>query len=184
MGDPLLSTSRKPDDQQQAYEVYAALGAKRSYAQVAQHLHCSLATVKRMAKRHDWPRRVAEHDADAARRVADRAMQTGVEEQNRNRKIVQMALLKLAKAIAEGKVKMQLGDLDRLMRLEAFLGGTPGQPTVPSGPLTAEQLADMIEEYHLAPIHIQKEANRIYEQRYAPRTQPTVSKSGREETGP
>lgn len=36
-----------------------------------------------------------------------------------------MAVLQLAKAIAEGEVKMSLSDLDKLIRLEAFLSDEP-----------------------------------------------------------
>ncbi|MFH1312330.1 MAG: hypothetical protein ABIJ00_03805, partial [Candidatus Eisenbacteria bacterium] len=39
----------------------------------------------------------------------------------RNRKIVEMGLIKVAQAIAEGKVKPTITDLDRLIRLEEFL---------------------------------------------------------------
>ncbi|MFH1219370.1 MAG: hypothetical protein V1694_02840 [Candidatus Eisenbacteria bacterium] len=39
----------------------------------------------------------------------------------RNRKLVEMRLVQVAKAIAEGKVKPSVSDLDKLIRLEEFL---------------------------------------------------------------
>jgi hypothetical protein len=36
-----------------------------------------------------------------------------------------MAILQLAKAVAEGQVKMTLSDLDKLIRLEAYLNDEP-----------------------------------------------------------
>ncbi len=36
-----------------------------------------------------------------------------------------MALVQLARAVADGQVKMNLGDLDRLIRLESFLRDEP-----------------------------------------------------------
>ncbi|MFH1219366.1 MAG: hypothetical protein V1694_02820 [Candidatus Eisenbacteria bacterium] len=39
----------------------------------------------------------------------------------RNLKIIEMGLLQVAKAMAEGKVKPTVSDLDRLIRLEEFL---------------------------------------------------------------
>jgi len=39
----------------------------------------------------------------------------------RNLKIVRAALVKLARGIAEGRVRMQMGDLERLVRLEEHL---------------------------------------------------------------
>ena len=52
-------------------------------------------------------------------------MNDEVSRREQSLKIVQMATLQLAKAIAEGEVKMTLGDLDKLIRLEAFLRDEP-----------------------------------------------------------
>jgi hypothetical protein len=59
--------------------------------------------------------------ATAAAVIRDRAMREGTEGAVRNRKIVEMGLIKVAQAIAEGKVKPTMTDLDRLIRLEEFL---------------------------------------------------------------
>ena len=39
-----------------------------------------------------------------------------------------MALVKLAKGIADGSVRMQLGDLERLIRLQDYVDGPPLKP--------------------------------------------------------
>ena len=51
-----------------------------------------------------------------------------------------MALVRLAKAIADGKVRMQLGDLERLIRLQKSL--EPANPLTGNFemPITAEEL--------------------------------------------
>jgi hypothetical protein len=46
----------------------------------------------------------------------------------RNRKLVEMGLVQVARTIAEGKVKMTVSDLDRLIRLEEYLMEGPGGP--------------------------------------------------------
>ena len=120
----LLTTEQ--EHHKRAFEQYYALGEKRSYQQVAEQMGVSPSTVKLWARSFGWRRRVQERNAEVARRVADRAIQTGVEEHDRNRKIVQMALMRLAKAIADGKVKMQMGDLDRLIRLQQYLDSVDG----------------------------------------------------------
>ncbi len=61
-----------------------------------------------------------------------------------------MALVQLAKAVADGQVKMSLGDLDKLIRLESFLRDEPdsGQEVV-FGDLrnkSRAELQDMIRE--------------------------------------
>ncbi|MFH1220080.1 MAG: hypothetical protein V1694_06460 [Candidatus Eisenbacteria bacterium] len=56
-----------------------------------------------------------------AGQVAERSMKDGIERGVRNLKIIEMGLLQVAKAIADGKVKPTVSDLDRLIRLEEFL---------------------------------------------------------------
>jgi len=49
----------------------------------------------------------------------------GASRRERSLQIVHLAMVQLAKAIAEGEVKMTLADLDKLIRLEAFLSDEP-----------------------------------------------------------
>ena len=109
------------ENHRKAFEMYFALGEKRSYRQIAQQLGVSLPTIKNWAAEFDWRRRIAERDAEVGRRMADRTLQSSVEERERNKKIIHMALMKVAKAIAEGKVKAKISDLDCLLRLQTFL---------------------------------------------------------------
>jgi hypothetical protein len=105
-------------------------------------MQVALSTVKLWAGHHGWQERIRERDAVVARQAADQALHSSVEEQSRNRKIVQLALVRLAKAIANGQVKMQLGDLDRLIRLQAFLDG---QEDLRLEDRTPEQIAAFID---------------------------------------
>jgi len=111
-----------------AFEFYYALGEGRSYRQVAEESGVSLGTVKLWGRSFDWSGRIAERDADVARAMADRSMKKGMERGLRNSKIIEMGLVQVAKAIAEGKVKMTVSDLDRLIRLEEYLTEGPGGP--------------------------------------------------------
>ncbi|MFH1220087.1 MAG: hypothetical protein V1694_06495 [Candidatus Eisenbacteria bacterium] len=58
-------------------------------------------------------------------------MKDTIERGVRNLKIIEMGLLQVAKAIADGKVKPSVSDLDRLIRLEEFLReeGKAGEQT-------------------------------------------------------
>jgi len=107
-----------------AFELYYSLGAGRSYKRVANKVGVSPSTVKLWSRSFDWRQRIRERDANVARQAADQAMQANVNEQSRNLKIVRVALLKVAKAIAGGHVRVQIGDLDRLIRLEEHLTGS------------------------------------------------------------
>lgn len=111
--------------QVKAFEYYYSLGEHRSYDKVAAKFGVARSTVKLWGKSFGWKEKVRERDLDVAREVATRTLDSKVSRQERNTQIIQMAILQLAKAVAEGQVKMTLSDLDKLIRLEAFLSDEP-----------------------------------------------------------
>jgi transposase len=109
------------ESHKKAFEFYYGLGEGRSYRHVAEEFGVSLGAVKVWGRSFDWKRRIGKRDAEVARALADENTKDGVERTARNRKIVGLALIQVAKAIAEGKVRPTISDLDRLIRLEEFL---------------------------------------------------------------
>ena len=114
------------DHHRKAFDLYASHGHGRSYEKVAEALRVSVAGVKKWGRTFDWRRRLQERELDTARQIADRTLQTTITDQERYHKIVRMAVTKLAKAIAEDRVRLQAADLDRLIRLEDYLSHTQG----------------------------------------------------------
>jgi hypothetical protein len=112
-----------------AFEFYYGLGEGRSYKLVAGEFGVVLGTVKMWGRVFGWKQRCHERDAEVARAMADRSLEENMESLARNRRIVKMGLIQVAKAVAEGKVKVTMADLDRLVRLEEYLReeGGPGQ---------------------------------------------------------
>jgi hypothetical protein len=108
-----------------AFEHYYGLGEQRSYERVATALSVAPSTVKLWARSFGWRDRLCERDLEVAREVAGRTMTEEVSRRERSLQIVHLAMVQLAKAIAEGEVKMTLADLDKLIRLEAFLCDEP-----------------------------------------------------------
>ena len=108
-----------------AFERYYGLGELRSYKRIANEFGIALSTVKLWGKSFRWNERIQGRELQIARDVANRTIGEEVSRRERSLQIVQMALLQLAKAVAEGQVKMTLGDLDRIIRLEAFLCDEP-----------------------------------------------------------
>ncbi len=108
-----------------AFEHYYALGEQRSYERVAEEFQVAASTVKLWARSFGWQDRVRRRDIEIAREVADRTVTGEVDRRERSLQIVHMALVQLAKAIAEGDIRMTLSDLDKLVRLEAFLSDEP-----------------------------------------------------------
>ncbi|MBI5866938.1 MAG: hypothetical protein HZB43_01380 [candidate division Zixibacteria bacterium] len=118
--DPIASES---DRHKEAFELYYAQGEKRSFPRLAKALGVSMAALKVWSKSFSWQKRLQERDAAVARQAADQVIGSAVVNATRKRKMVELALMKVIKAINSDKVKIQVGDLDRLLRLSAFLDG-------------------------------------------------------------
>jgi transposase len=119
-----MSQPRTPQtepEHHQAFELFASLGERRTYRGVASQLGVSERTIRHWARQGNWKQLLREREVEGARRLADQTLESTVTQRSRNRKIVEMALVRLAKAVAEGKVRMQLGDIERLIRLQADL---------------------------------------------------------------
>jgi hypothetical protein len=108
-----------------ALEHNNGLGEGRSYERVAAEFQVAASTVKLWARSFRWQDRVRDRDIEIAREVAGRTMSDEVNRRERSLQIVHLALVQLAKAIAEGDLRMTLSDLDKLIRLEAFLCDEP-----------------------------------------------------------
>jgi hypothetical protein len=111
--------------QAKAFEYYLSLGEHRSYEKVAAEFGVAQSTVKLWGKSFGWKDRIRERDGQVAREVATRTLTDETNRRERSLQIVHMALVQLAKSIAEGEIKMTLGDLDKIIRLEAFLSNEP-----------------------------------------------------------
>ena len=104
-----------------AFEYYYSLGESRSLEQVAEELKVSLASVKLWSSSFGWLQRVQEREAEVARTLASKAISEAMANRARNKQLIRMALLQLAKALADGKIKMNLLDLVKLIQLEELL---------------------------------------------------------------
>ena len=111
--------------QVKALEYYYSLSEHRSYEKVAAEFGVASSTVKLWGKSFGWRKRIQQRDVEIARDVATRTLMDERNRRERSLQIVHMALVQLAKGIAEGDVKMTLGDLDKLIRLETFLSNEP-----------------------------------------------------------
>ena len=108
-----------------AFEHYYGLGEQRTYERVAGEFFVASSTVKLWARSFGWQSRIRERDLEIARDVAGRTLNDEVTRRERSLQIVHMAMVQLAKAIAEGDMRMTLSDLDKLIRLESFLCDEP-----------------------------------------------------------
>ena len=116
---------REQPHQEKAFTYYYSLGEKRNYRKVAKEFDVSPSTVKLWGRSFRWKERLRERDLEVARQMASRVIGNEINHRERNLQIVHMALVQLAKAVADGQVRMSLGDLDKLIRLESFLRDGP-----------------------------------------------------------
>jgi len=128
-----------------AFEIYYAQGEKRSLARLAAELGISVATAKAWGRSFGWRKRIGEREATVARQVADNAISSAQETQSRNRRLIELATNRLAKAMLNGQIKYQLADLDRLIRLQSFLDAE-----AKSGDRTIDELLDQFVSCWLA----------------------------------
>lgn len=116
---------REQAHQVKAFEYYYSLGESRSYAKIATEFNVSPSTVKSWGRSFGWKQRLKERDLEVAREIAGRSLSDEINYKERNLKIVNMAVVKLARAIVDGDVRWSVGDLDKLIRLESFLRDEP-----------------------------------------------------------
>jgi hypothetical protein len=119
---------RETAKHQRAFEVYFSLGPNRSLSMVASKLGVSVAAVKKWSREFGWQQRVADRDMAVSGLVRERVTKVEVDRRSRNRQIVQAGIIATARAIAEGRIKPTLADLDRMIRLELVVEheGRPG----------------------------------------------------------
>lgn len=131
-----------------AFEMYYAQGEKRSLVRLAAQMGIAVATAKSWARSFGWRKRMAERDASIARQVADEAISSASQTQSRSRKLIELATNRLAKAMLNGQIKYQLADLERLIRLQAFLDAEANRV---DGRTPEEMLEQFLEYYRTLP---------------------------------
>lgn len=139
---------KENDRHREALRYYESLGPSRTYADVARKFEVSQNSIQLWARSFGWEARADEHDAQTARRTIELAEQAGIETDAkarvRNLKLVKMAMLQLAKSMAGGNVRMNVRDLDHLIRLEQDLLAPPGEAG------SATESADVADLGHLS----------------------------------
>jgi transposase len=114
---------KEREDQRLAFERYAEMGAGRSLTKLARKIGVSKSTVKGWSRAFSWAERLKARDGEVATAAAKGSIKTQADLRRRNDQLLQLALVQIAKALAEGRVKVTLADLDRLLRLEEFRAG-------------------------------------------------------------
>jgi hypothetical protein len=113
------------DRHRKAFELYYSSGDARSLSKLATRLGLALNTVKNWSSQFGWQERLEEREKEVGRVLATKTLRSEVDSRLRNKQLIQVALVQIAKQLAEGRIKATLGDLDKLIRLERYLDGMP-----------------------------------------------------------
>jgi ABC-type amino acid transport substrate-binding protein len=113
------------DRHRAAFEQYLAMGETRSLSKLANRLGFSLNAIKNWSARFHWQERIEERQREVSRVLANKTLRAEVDGRLRSQQLVQVALIQIAKQLAEGRIKATFSDLDKLLRLERFLEGLP-----------------------------------------------------------
>lgn len=103
------------------FEKYAAQGAGRSLARLSKEEGIPLSTLKAWSRDLRWGDRLEQRAKAVAETVAKTSVQSEADEQVQDQQVVRLALFKVAKAVAEDRIRPTLGDLDRMLRLKREL---------------------------------------------------------------
>ncbi len=114
-------------------------------------------TLKAWGRSFGWKQRIQEREIEIAREVASRNIADEVNHRERSLKIVNVAMVKLAKGIVNETVKMNMADLDRLVRLEKFLRGEPDSREAIVFPDLKDKSRDEIQELVREELEVLKE---------------------------
>lgn len=106
-----------------AFEAYYAMGHARSLTRLSEQLGVSRSTLRNWSASFNWQELIEERDRDVATQVASRSVRTEVQERSKQRQLIELGLVTLARQPPREKIRGTLADLDRLLRLERFLEG-------------------------------------------------------------
>ncbi len=104
-----------------AFERYAALGRGRSLQRLAAELGASESAVKAWSRAFRWRERLEARTREVAEALARESTEAEREELQADRRMVHLAMVRIAKALAEGHVKPTIADMDRVIRLRREL---------------------------------------------------------------
>lgn len=104
-----------------AFERYVALGRGRSLPRLAAELGASESAVKAWSRAFRWRERLEARTREIAEALARDSTEAEREELQADRRMVHLAMVRIAKALVEGHVKPTIADMDRVIRLRRDL---------------------------------------------------------------
>jgi|GEM_PF-2828193 len=120
--------AKKLDDG--AFEVYVSLGTERSYQAVADHYGVTKKTVVRHAKEGRWIERLQEIEAEAQKKVDERASETLAEMHSRHLRMLKVVQARALKAVQDYPLTngvQGMRAIDAAIKLERLIRAEPNE---------------------------------------------------------
>ena len=137
------STRIEREHHKQAFETYYTLGPRRTYAAVAERFGVSMSTIKNWSRAFRWRRMLQVRQAWQTQQVTEHMDQVLQERTDRARKLLDLALARMARYLADGKLKTAPRDLLLLEGLKRRLSRLNDRASDPDQPVRRMVLAIM-----------------------------------------
>lgn len=127
--------SRENTAQREAFEIYYALGSKRSLKTVAQQIGKTERTVAGWSRSFNWVARVQQRDIEEAKnRDTNNISAQTTDVRTRYRIIMNNLMARATEKMAEGKLEIKtISDLERVVKLDLLLMGEATEKTESNG---------------------------------------------------
>lgn len=107
----------------EAFEFYYRLGAERTLAKVSEEFKISFKSISLWSSSFNWKERIEQRDIQIGKELESNTMDLIIEQKAKYRQVVKLAMKNIIDNIQKGKVKVNMTDLDKLVRLDMYLMG-------------------------------------------------------------
>lgn len=111
------------DRHRRAFEIYYALGEKRTIAEVARRVGVNDSAVFNWSAAFQWKKRVEERERLVGELLAEQVIEEEVQSRNDALKICRAVQLRYAEKLKLGKAIIEAGDFANVVKLELLLRG-------------------------------------------------------------
>jgi hypothetical protein len=135
---------RQSERHAQAFEFWVALGADRTYAEVARRFQVSVQSIGTWARAFQWEKRLSEREKTVQSLLAQKAIEDEVKSRSDALKIVHAIKVRFAEQLQANTAALGAGDFEKAVKLELLLRGKATERTeLIAGPVF-DRLIDLL----------------------------------------
>lgn len=135
---------RQSERHAQAFEFWVALGADRTYAEVARRFQVSVQSIGTWSRAFDWEKRLSEREKIVQDLVAQKAVEDEAKSRADALKICRAVQVRFAESLNRGTALIGAGDFEKAVKLELLLRGKATDRTELIGGPAFDRLIDAL----------------------------------------